>query len=65
VEAGKSQLPSNIAKSFGTTAIIITAITHITTNNINIGYIIADFIFQEIHSTFSIWFAKSVSTLFN
>jgi hypothetical protein len=53
VVAGKSHF-STIARSFGTTIVIITIITPAKTNKIKRGYIIADFIFHDKDSTFSI-----------
>jgi hypothetical protein len=54
VEVGRTDLSSNISRSLGTIIVIITATTPTTTTIINIGYIIADLIFQFKFSTFSI-----------
>jgi hypothetical protein len=54
VLAGRDSFDQNISSKPGTTLIIIIITTAITTTIINAGYIIADFIFQDIHSTFSI-----------
>jgi hypothetical protein len=54
VDNGKSSDHSNISSNFGTTNTIITKTTHKTTHITKSGYIIADFIFQDIDVTFSI-----------
>jgi hypothetical protein len=54
VEAGRLDLSSNISSNLGTTIVIITNITHTTTNIIKEGYISAPLSFPLIDSTFSI-----------
>jgi hypothetical protein len=63
VEVGRASLLSKISNNFGTTIVIITVTTPITTIKINNGYIIAPFIFPEIESSFSICKARSSKTL--
>ncbi|MDP2395882.1 MAG: hypothetical protein Q8S84_07890 [bacterium] len=62
VDDGRVDLSSNISNNLGTIIVIITATTQITTIIINIGYIIADLIFQVNDSTFSICEDKSLNT---
>jgi len=62
VEAGSACLLSKIFRSLGTTTVIITIITPITTTIIIAGYMSAALSFQEIEATFSIWSARLVRT---